>query len=444
MDKQLLITYGIPALGGLLVLLIFFLTLRAGRRHRLVSDVPTSKTTGVFIGLVELKGTAEAEQPLVSFLAERHCVYYRWHVDEHWSRTVVETYSDSEGRTQTRTRTESGWTTVAQGGEGIVFYLKDDCGVIRIQPEKAQVEPQSVFDRTCGRGDDLYYGKGPSRAVANSNHRRRFVEAAIPMHAQLYVVGRARERADVVAPEIAHDPHAEMFLISTRSEDQVRRGLAWQFWLCGVLGVVLGLGGFLIPDAMQNHPLKESVPKYVLVGAVLAVAWFLGWIGMVYNSLIALQQRVQQAWSNVDVQLKRRHDLIPNLVEIVKGMRDYEKTVQTELAYLRTQLRATPPGEPGPDPQAATGMVSTIVERYPELEANHSFMNLHQNLVDTEQRIALARSYFNDIASFYNLRLQRIPDRFIAAIGAAKPQALMTADNFERAPVDVELAAMLG
>ena len=115
MPEQLFVNYGVPALGGLLGLVLFFLALRAGRRQRLLSDLPTSKTTGVFIGLVELKGTAEAEQPLVSFLAEASCVYFQWHVDEHWSRTVTETYTDSEGRTQTRTRTESGWTTIALG-----------------------------------------------------------------------------------------------------------------------------------------------------------------------------------------------------------------------------------------------------------------------------------------------------------------------------------------
>src|SRR5579864_9561044 len=110
MDEPFLLVYGIPVLGLGLGLLFFFLAIRAGRRQRLIDDLPTSKTTGVFIGLVELKGTAEAERPLVSFLAEESCVHFSWHVDEHWSRTVTETYTDSEGRTQTRTRTESGWT----------------------------------------------------------------------------------------------------------------------------------------------------------------------------------------------------------------------------------------------------------------------------------------------------------------------------------------------
>jgi hypothetical protein len=435
------VTYGIPTLGGLLGILFFFLALRAGKRQRLVSDLPTSKTTGVFIGLVELKGTAEVEAPLVSFLALEGCVYFQWHVDEHWSRTVTETYTDNEGRTQTRTRTESGWTTVAQGGESIPFYLQDDSGVIRIQPDKADVEPRTVFDQTCGQGDQLYYSKGPAGGVANSTGRRRFVEKAIPLHAMLYVVGHAREREDVVAPEIAYCANAEMFLISTRSEEQVRRGLAWQFWLIGILGIVFGIGGFVLPDGIANHPFQDNLIKYAIAGLLCGMGWFFGWVGMVYNSIVTLRQRVQQAWSNVDVQLKRRADLIPNLVKVVQGMRDYEQNVQTELARLRSELLATPPGQPGPDPKAALSTVGAIVERYPELKANSSFMNLQKNLIDTEQRIALARGYFNDIASFYNARLQIVPDRFIAALGAMKPQALLLADDFERAPVQVKFAA---
>ncbi len=440
MDQNLFVIYGVPALGSLLALLIFALALRAARRQRLISDLPTSKTTGVFMGLVELKGAAEVEQPLVSFLAEEKCVYYQWSVAEHWSRTVIETYTDDKGNTQTRTRTETGWTTVAQGGDKTVFYLQDDCGVIRILPERAAIEPLTAFDETCGRHDQLYYGKGPPTAVAASTHRRRFCEQTIPLHAPLYVVGQARERDDVVAPEIAYDPQADMYLISVRTEEQVRRGLAWQFWLVGVLGVVLGVGGFMLKDAMLDRQLQDNVVTYVIAGAVFVMAGLVAWIAMAYNSIVNLRQRVEQAWSNVDVQLKRRHDLIPNLVNIVQGMADYEKTLSAELAHLRAQLRATPPGEPGPDPQAAGRTIAAIVERYPALKADSSFLKLQHNLVDTEERIALARGYFNDIASFYNIRLQVVPDRFIAALGAMQPRALMLADNFERAPVQVKFA----
>ena len=99
-------------------------------------------------------------------------------------------------------RTESGWTTVASGGEEIPFFLQDDCGVILIRPEGAKIEPATIFDETCGPGDPLYYGKGPAHAVCDSDRRRRFFERGLPQHTMLYVVGQARERQDVVAPEI--------------------------------------------------------------------------------------------------------------------------------------------------------------------------------------------------------------------------------------------------
>lgn len=161
---------------------------------------------------------------------------------------------------------------------------------------------------------------------------------------------------------------------------------------------------------------------------------------MVFNSLIDLRQRVRQGWSQVDVQLKRRHDLIPNLVQTVEGLRDYERNLQTELATLRSQLAATPPGQPGPDYQATSKTLIAIAERYPELTAQQSFLNLQQNLSDTEQRIALARGYFNEIATYYNTRLQIIPDKFIATLGSLHEQPLMLANDFERAPVEVSLA----
>ena len=80
-----------------------------------------------------------------------------------------------------------------------------------------------------------------------------------------------------------------------------------------------------------------------------------------------------------------------------------------------------------------------VAERYPELKANTTFAALQRNLVDTEQRIALAHGYFNDIATYYNTRLETVPDRFVACLGAMKPQMLMAANNFERAAVSVEL-----
>src|SRR6266699_565709 len=86
----------LPWLGGVLALVCLWFALRSGKRKRLVDNLPTSKTTGVFIGLVELKGTAESAQPLTSYLAGQPCVQYQWRIEEHWSRAVTETYTDSD------------------------------------------------------------------------------------------------------------------------------------------------------------------------------------------------------------------------------------------------------------------------------------------------------------------------------------------------------------
>lgn len=170
---------------------------------------------------------------------------FSWTVEEHWSRTVRESYTDSKGRRRTRTRRESGWKTVADGGDMTPFYLQDDTGVIRILPARAKIEPLTVFSETCRRSDPLYYEKGPRRAVSHSDHRRRFRETAIPLHTPLYVVGKARERQDIVAPEIAYDADALLFLISTGTEKAVTRKLGWIVVLWTVLGLVLWVAGFV-------------------------------------------------------------------------------------------------------------------------------------------------------------------------------------------------------
>jgi hypothetical protein len=431
----------VPWIGLLLGLLFLSGTFRAGRRWRLVEDLPVSKTTGVFIGLVELKGTAESARPLTSYLAQRPCVHYQWTVEEHWSRTVTETYTDSEGKTQTRSRYESGWTTVADGGELIPFFLRDDCGVILVRPEGAKLEPVQMFSATCSRGDPLYYGRGPAGAIGDSDHCRRFAERGIPQHVMLYVMGQARERQDVVAAEIAHDRHAPLFLISTRSREQVSAGMKWaeRGWV--FFGLVVAVGGIALGDAIRSVPWEPRRPIYAGAAAGYLATAALLWVWMVFNSLVEVRQRVRQAWSLVEIELKRRHDLIPNLVGLVTGYRDYERQLQSELGRLRGELSATPPGVAGPDYSAVGRTAAAIAERYPELKANASFAALQKSLIETEQRIALARGYFNDIATHYNTRLELVPERFVAGLGRMRPQVLMAANQFERAPVTLELDA---
>jgi hypothetical protein len=107
-------SWGLVAGGTALALLCLFFAFLLRSRERLLKMLPTVKTQGVFIGFVELKGTVDTRRPLRSYLAEQTCVHYSWSVEEHWSRTVTESTTDSEGRSQTRTRHESGWKTAAR------------------------------------------------------------------------------------------------------------------------------------------------------------------------------------------------------------------------------------------------------------------------------------------------------------------------------------------
>ena len=400
---------------------------RALRRRRTIDDCPTSKTQGVFIGLSELKGTAECENPLTSYLAGQKCVYYKWQVDEHWSRT------DGKNR-------QSGWKKVAGDVLSVPFYLKDDTGVIRILPYGAEVDGDRIFDEYCNRRDALYYDKGPRKAVSNSTHKRRFYEIAVPLHNRLYVIGQSRERKDIVAAEVAKDKSAPMFVISTRTEKQIRNRLLCWFWCFLILGLLCALGGTYAYMSTTNFSSAAEWQPFAIVGGAYVFVFIIGWVWNVYNSLINLRNRVKQGWSQVDVQLKRRYDLIPNLVKTVEGYRDYESDVQCLVAELRNQTQATPPGEKGADFAGVSSMLNILVEKYPELKASQSFLSLQKQLSETEQRIALARDYYNDIATFYNTRLEIIPDRFIAAIARLKPRTLMGAADFERAPVQVKLA----
>jgi hypothetical protein len=423
-----LLPLSIGCLASALCLLGAFVCLR---RKRYVDDLPTSKTQGVFIGLTELKGTAESESPLTSYLASARCVWYGWKVEEHWSRTV--TYMDKNG---VHTRTESGWKEVASGGEEPPFYLKDDTGVLRIVPHGANIHGEGVFDRTCSRKDALYYDKGPAGAVADSTHQRRFHENAIPLHAMLYIMGQARERADVVAAEIACDKACPMFLISTKSEKQISSGYNVWIWAWSIIGLIFAMVGALV--SMQLSTTFPAWQPYAIALGVYFGVLILGWTWTVYNSLVTLRNRVDQAWSQLDIQLKRRVDLIPNLVECVKGYSAHEAAVQQLVADLRTLGESQPArGEI----KGYSGALIAVAESYPALKADQSFLALQKSLADTEGRIALARGYFNDIVTFYNTRLEVVPDRFVGGLARLFKQNLIQTADLERAPVEVKLTA---
>ncbi|MDI9403247.1 MAG: LemA family protein [Limnohabitans sp.] len=431
-----------PLVGGALALLAVWAAVRSSRMRRFLDDTPTSKTAGVFIGDVELQGTAETPEPFTSYLWGGKCVLYSWSIGEHWSRLVTETYTDSKGNRRTRTRRESGVTTIASGGDSAPFYLVDDTGHILIRPKGAKLETRTVFSRTVGRGDPLYYDKGPQGAVANSDHRRTFTEEAIPMHQAIFVLGMARERKDIVAAEIAENPDAVHFLISVRDEKAIAGGYACGTWGWAIFACILFASGVVIAERNGRFLQETSIAIYVGAALIFLFVYAIAWSITVFNSVLRLRQRTRRAWSNIDVELKRRHDLIPQLAECVKGYAMHERDTQRLVALFRTQYALRPEEVRGGEAKVVglTPILQIVQEAYPDLKASESFLALQRELVVTESRIAMARVYYNGLVKSFNARLTVVPDAWIALVARLKPFAFFEAKGLERESVHVDFA----
>jgi len=420
------------------------LSLRSFRRRAALRAMPTTPIAGVFVGEVELKGRARTPNPLKARLSGASVVLYNWTAEEHWTRTRVESYTDGKGRTKTRTVTYSGTDTVAHGGESSLLLLDDATGVVQVLPEGAKLEAKRVFCETVGRGDRIYYEHGPQRAVSGSDGLRTFTEHAIEVDAPLFVVGYAREREDIVDIEIAAggrkgtataDARPRMFLISTRDEEAVtwRFGAAAWGWL-----VVAALAPIVLALVDMHRYQEERLAPWTAaaVGSALGLVWVVAWSIWTHNDLVDLRNRVMRARSNVDVQLRRRHDLIAQLIGAVRGLRDHEASLQRVIAEIRSQgelmdmasanARAVPVG-----PQ-----LRFLAEALPNLKSSDSFLALQRSLSDCERRIALARDEFNGTTAGFNTRITTVPTSFIALLFGMRPGDFFSAEQFERsAPV---------
>jgi hypothetical protein len=280
-----------------------------------------------------------------------------------------------------------------------------------------------MFDQHVDRDDPLYYDKGPYDAVEGSTGERTFTEYGLPVGTQLFVRGRASERPDIVAAQVKHEDKADMFIITPRKSQDISDGKATAFVIWNLLGAAFA-GGF--GTVLMAGARPDVAPFGLLVGVLLyAVAAGAGWVWMVFNSITGLRNRVRQAYSLIDVQLKRRADLIPQLVACVQGFRAHEAAVQTLVASLRAQAA-------GGRPTAVAPTLLAVAEQYPELKGQKVFAELSRNLVETEDRIALARAYHANIATFYNTRLERVPDRYVADLVKMQPEPLFEAEGFER------------
>lgn len=172
----------------------------------------------------------------------------------------------------------------------------------------------------------------------------------------------------------------------------------------------------------------------MIIVLIIIVVLFVLIVGA-YNGLVSSRNKVKNAWSQIDVQLQRRFDLIPNLVESVKGYMNHEESVLTKVAELRTAwANASTVGKKAELDSELSGALKTIMavsENYPDLKANKNFTELQEELRSTEDKIAYARQFYNDSVTMYNTKIETIPTNIIASMFNFKPEELFEAASEE-------------
>jgi Uncharacterized conserved protein len=181
---------------------------------------------------------------------------------------------------------------------------------------------------------------------------------------------------------------------------------------------------------------------YILIGILVAVALY---VVMIYNGLVKARQMAEEAWSGIDVQLKRRADLIPNLIETVKGYASHEKSTFEEVVRLRNQAQAVPTGDVAGRAQAegllgqALGKLFALAEAYPDLKANQNFAELQASLENLENEIQMSRRYYNGAARDLNVRVESFPNNLIAGqFGFSKKEYFEITNEADRAVPSVK------
>ena len=183
----------------------------------------------------------------------------------------------------------------------------------------------------------------------------------------------------------------------------------------------------------------------ILVGlvVVLAVVGIFVYLITIYNSLVRLKNDIDKAWANIDVLLKQRHDELPKLIETCKGYMQYEQKTFQLITEARTAfMKAGSVSEKAQADNLISGALKSlfaVAENYPELKADNNFMQLQTRISELEEKIADRREFFNDDVNTYNIRIQQLPDVFIAHLMSLQRRDLFKVEEEDRRDVEVKM-----
>jgi hypothetical protein len=399
---------------------------RAHRRR--ITDLPTSNAAGVFVGLNEVAGVARAPTPLRSRFSRTPCVWHVWREEQETRR---------ERRGDGSAGTETVWVEIGRGGEMIHFAVEDDTGRVEVNPEGAEIRGTVLADGVHGSrggGGLLAFADGGPGATG----RYRRYEAVIAVDEPVYVLGTAHLVDDGRRPRIAAEPGTPFF-VTTQREDELSGMFRWRAWAMLVAAAVAAGAAAMVAAAPPDA--SGAVAPAVVGVAVVALVAVAAEALATWNGLVALRQRQERAWSLIDVQLRRRHDLIPRLVEAARGVAGFEADVQATLAAIRSGTwSGAHAAVPDPDEvrvasaaaaeqSAATRHLVALREAHPDLGTDTVFAQLFAELVDTEDRVAAARGYFNESVIALRQRTETFPGSLLARGGRFERRELFTLDG---------------
>jgi LemA protein len=183
----------------------------------------------------------------------------------------------------------------------------------------------------------------------------------------------------------------------------------------------------------------------IMLGFVFAIAGFFVYLITIFNGLIAIKNDIDKSWANIDVLLKQRHDELSKLLDVTKGYAEFERDTLTKITQARSQFsQAVTFDQKAQADQSMTSALRgffAVAENYPDLKANSNFQLLEKRITDLENAIADRREFYNDSVNTFNIRIQQVPDTFVAAFMQLTPRTLLKIDEADKTDVAMSFAA---
>ena len=360
---------------------------------RVQENIPTSKTAGVTFGLAEVKGILDNEDENELFrgpVSGALCCWYRELVQER----------RGSGK-------NAKWVTIKDEIRKQPFVVEDDEGEIRVFPGKADIITKHKNSHRDGR--------------------YRYTEWRLSPGDELYVLGKARldkTRGDTLV--FGHENNSPYIIANVpEAEVMLRKALSGM----GLLSLGMSLL-FLVCIWISGASGNFSSIDFLLASGLAPVFLILVMIVLMYNDLVFLRERCERNWANIQVSLKKRADLIPQLESVVKEYLSHENNLQSGLALLRERSGRITSGK-DMDAYMAAEHVSIAelqarIEQYPDLKGTKLIQDFHKRLVKLENEVALIRNGFNDAVTQFRTRTQTFPDNLLANAFGFKPRTLLS------------------